>query len=528
MHDTPHIRRFERAPNSDSDAVRQSVGSASEGSSAPQANSTSEEHSLPVALPGRRFISPPVDKARVVARPVPRTQANDPREFQLQQLRRRYSPAEVTENNKTSLSFTMFPSDPDFPFEMDGLDCTLHVPMDYPRPGKPYLSIKNKEMGRGYQINVERGFDSLLEKSPQATLLGLLNALDKKLEALLTAPKAETIKILPNTSTARPAEFNVLPSRESSKQPGLIYTQKQKQEAEARREVEISQLQARLGRLPLFSKSADGLSYYIPIQPRQHDDLPVPLQAVKVVKLVVPTLYPLQPCTIELQGVDRDAAMKTEWNFERNVKASSETTLLGHVNHLAQNMHILATTAEQAKRETNDMAELPQSAKVTSDDQPADGRSPLRGEDDRSHIVVIPRPPEWTSIDADGESGDSEYSDSYDSGDEFTDHEEASHTLVSEPEGPERGMSLSFPLLELYGIELLELVSLCVTVKCERCKDTMDINSIRAAHGARSETCKKCARPLRIGFRKELMHNNCIRAGYLDLDGCTISDMLPR
>ena len=31
-----------------------------------------------------------------------------------------------------------------------------------------------------------------------------------------------------------------------------------------------------------------------------------------------------------------------------------------------------------------------------------------------------------------------------------------------------------------------------------------------------------------LGFRRDLMHINSVRAGYLDLDGCTIVDMLPR
>lgn len=31
-----------------------------------------------------------------------------------------------------------------------------------------------------------------------------------------------------------------------------------------------------------------------------------------------------------------------------------------------------------------------------------------------------------------------------------------------------------------------------------------------------------------IGFRADLLHQNSVRAGYLDLDGCTVVDMLPR
>ena len=35
--------------------------------------------------------------------------------------------------------------------------------------------------------------------------------------------------------------------------------------------------------------------------------------------------------------------------------------------------------------------------------------------------------------------------------------------------------------------------------------------------------------PLRSpGYRKALMHAHSARAGYLDLDGCTVVDMLPR
>ena len=30
------------------------------------------------------------------------------------------------------------------------------------------------------------------------------------------------------------------------------------------------------------------------------------------------------------------------------------------------------------------------------------------------------------------------------------------------------------------------------------------------------------------GFRMELVHANSFRAGYLDMDGCTIVDLLPR
>ena len=249
---------------------------------------------------------------------------------------------------------------------------------------------------------------------------------------------------------------------------------------------------------------------------------------MKAVKLLVPSLYPLQNCRIEVQGVGRDAATNTERNFERRAKESIEVTLMGHVNYLAQNMHLFATEPETAEELPTPEPQVQELAKMPLADQQIDSKAFFTEEnDDRSHIKVIPRPPEWTVTDEQESSG-SDYSDSYDSGDEVTDNEHESHVLEAVPEGPERGVSLSFPLLELYGIELLELTSLHVTVKCERCKETMDFDNIRSASPDRLDSCRKCASSLSIGFRKELMHQNSVRAGYLDLNGCTVLDMLPR
>jgi len=60
----------------------------------------------------------------------------------------------------------------------------------------------------------------------------------------------------------------------------------------------------------------------------------------------------------------------------------------------------------------------------------------------------------------------------------------------------------------------------------------MDIPSIKPNEGTdhtgmRSASCKKCAYPFAIGWRKDLMHANSIRAGYLDFEGCTVVDLLP-
>ena len=486
-------------------------------------------------------MAPPVDGSRVVSRPVPKAQSDNPREFQITQLKRRFSPTERSENEGTSYTFSMAPSDPDFPYELVGLECVLHVPAAYPEKARPSLDVKNKEMGRGYQINVERGFARLAESRPQSTLLGLMNSLDNQLESLLTEQKAEVITIIPNKKPVQGRNMQqVKPGqdiRAPQSQPTTHtkgqeeFTLEQRRLASERREAETRQLEARIGRLPFFSKSSDGIAFTIPIAPRKHEDLPVPLQAVNTVKLFVPLLYPLQHCRVEIQNVRKEAAKITEKGFEKKAKEAPETTLMGHVNYLAQNMHLLATQpieeAEVEEANVPDVAPL-----LVEESAPEKDIHPANSdEDDRTHIKFIPRPPEWAAQNEGENSSDSEYSDSYDSGDE--DQEDGGTALDLAPDsptsttGPERGISISFPSLELYGIELLELVSLCITIKCERCKDTMDISNLRD-NATRSESCKKCANPLMVGYRRELMHTNSVRAGYLDLEGCTVLDMLPR
>lgn len=508
---------------------------------------------------GRQYLPPAVPSSRVVAKPTP---TQNPRLFQIGQIKRRYNALETSSSSGsgsvTLLAFSLIPSDPDFPFDLPkGLKCVLHVPSSYLQPDgaeggtnggeKPRLDVKNAEMSRGYQINVERGFAKLVERSPELGLLGWMKELDKRLEKLLAEGKAEVVTFVPNTKAGMKLETGKQPTAQPNPAPMRkddavkppppqpSYTPAQLREASLRRETETRQLEARIGRLPLFSKSADGIAYTIPITPRKPTELPVPLQGVKAVKLYVPTLYPLQHCRIELQGMSRDAARKTESGFETRAKGEDGMNLMAHVNWLAQNMHLLATAPDPEPEAKLDQVE--HISNLTLEPTEKRAHSPHEG-DERSHIKVIPRPPEWSTAHNDGEDS----SDAYDSDEESSDEdddEEHGVALPPAPEStsttnPERGVSLNLPNLELYGIELLELTSLSITIKCERCKETMDISNLRTSAPSnappakpRNESCKKCASPLTITYRHELMHPNSFRAGYLDLEGCTVLDMLP-
>ena len=483
-----------------------------------------------------------------MTKPIPASQARDPRAFQISQLKRRFSPTEIIGGDGTlTLTFNLPPSDPDFPFDLpNGLECVLHVPPTYAAHGdgaeKPRLEVRNEEMGEQWRQSIESGFGRLVNgMGPNGTLLGLMNRLDKGLESLLTEKTPDLVTIVPNkTKNLGPGPVGQ-PSKDTPRmiqpdkpftKPSRTYTPEQLQVAAQRRETETRQLEARLGRLPGFSKSSDGIAYTLSLTPRKVQDLPQPLRIVKTVILFVPLLYSLQHCRVELQDVSKDVSRNVERAFERKAKLE-DGTLTALVNMLAQNMHLLA--AETFEDETKEAVVMPHIEELKVDDGTTE-KANAPDDSGRAHIIVIPRPPEWDAQETDdisSESGDSDSdSGSYDSDDEET-VEKAEDTLTAPSasastlsETPERGISLSFPHLELYSIELLELVSLSITIKCSRCKDIMDINNLRTV-SQRSASCKKCASPLSISFRRELIHANANRAGYLDLEGCTVVDMLP-
>ena len=507
----------------------------------------------------RRQAARSVPESRVVSKPVPQAATQDPREFQLGQIRRRFNPKESTllkndtlhiEDGTALLQFKITPSDPDFPFEMTALEVSLLVPPSYPKH-TPHLRVGNKDIPRGFTLNIESGFRGLVEEKPDSTLLELMKALDKNLEVFLSAPKAETIKIVANKDIRHLA---VLPSRSvapfssgtamtagtitseessASLKTTRTFPAQQKAEAAKRREAETKQLEARMGRLPLYKKAGDGIAYTIPIEPKKRSELPVTINAIKVVQLFVPLLYPLQPCRVKLDGIDALKAKDVERGFEQKAIERQEVSLMGHVNYLAQNMHTLAKTVLETEKKSTPVVEVvPEpSEEVTTKGMQLEGIQ----DSERRHIQYVTRPPEWSVIDYEDLS-DTDTDDlySYDTGDESS-GKEGGVELQPDNQQPaplpaqnqERGTAISFPFIEFYGIELLEVTVLNLTVKCERCKAVMEVKGLKNGL-VKAECCKKCASQLSIGFRRDLIHAHAVRAGFLDLEGCIVGDMLPR
>ena len=467
------------------------------------------------------------------------------------QVVRRFSPRRQEEQDGTHLEFKLAPSDPDFPFELDGMQCELTVPPDWPTDGKPRLRVRNSEIPRGYQINIENGFDGLIHSN--RTLLASLNELDKNLERLLISEKAQTVKIVANAYRNDPSvpQVSQATSPEIRKEPSVAvsassppkYTPEQLREARSKREADIRQLEARMNRATLFNKSADGTSFNVPVQIPKAGRLPVSLRELKEVIVSVPPLYNLEPCSVKLKGVAGAEVSNVEMAFERQARQEPAQTLMAHVNYLTQHMHSMATepVSQSPLATTKREPETPQNLKIDTKSTAAVQEKPREQifDRERPHIKIIPRPPEWDLPADDADDDSSDFGDSEegtgDSEEDEDPHDNGGAALPTADTGPTatgNSIVVSFPSIELYGIDLLELVSLALTLKCERCKSTVDIKNLRpnTSDNATSVTltdCPKCASSMAATYHAEPMHANSIKAGHLNLTSCTIADMLP-
>lgn len=453
-----------------------------------------------------------------VERPVTLAQKENPRNFQLNQLRRRFRPEETTIGDDTSLSFKLVPSDPDFPYELEALDCTMLIPSTYPEAGMPSIRVTNEEIGKELQANVEKAFytlvDTDIKRKISGTLLGYMNAIDKQLEQLLSGRALQTFKFVGNVGLKnsddsipiKPVSRAPVSIPKVAPKPGDKFTSSEKSAAEARRREEIRQLEARLGRISLFSKSTDGTTFTVPLQPNKPERLPAPLRSVRSVKLLVPLLYPLEKCEIEIPGVSRADARSTESAFGIWSASKKEANLSARINYLAHNMHIMANRPVPPEEKIAPITKAPSPPAETQAEVAIPAQTSTFDEDvlDRPHVQVVPRPPEWSMPNVQGDSDDS---DDYDSEIDDSEDEDDEDGGIGIPDLPEPACQilLSLPFVELYGIELLEVRSLHVTVKCDRCKEVMDVKNVKAGDGdetgpVKVESCKKCASYMSIGM----------------------------
>lgn len=394
----------------------------------------------------------------------------------------------------------MKPSDPDFSYDLTGLDCILRVPATYPAYGEPSLEVSNGNLDASKRKLVERKFEQVSKDVKSGNLLYCMNALDRHLANLLSAA--------PVPETYDPRFPERLPSTMSFEYKAPSSNQKNKRAARVseivdpqRRLKEVGQLKSRLGKHPLFLAHSDQVSFTIAIKPSQPMQLPNALRNIKSIILIVPSNYPGEPCRIKLPDVNDSSARVTEQAFYQHCMESPGISLTAHINYLAATMHKMSYQ-EPIEREVDLHEEL---SALSLEEQPHDKCSPpsplieasqlttvnakTQNSEGKSHIQVIPRPPEWESPD---ETGSEEGND---------DPAAENHVHC----GGGRKVLISCPALELQGIELLELKSLSLTLRCARCKELQDMKNIKIGDDGHStphyrvESCRKCSNRLSVG-----------------------------
>ncbi|EFQ98431.1 CHY zinc finger domain-containing protein [Nannizzia gypsea CBS 118893] len=472
-----------------------------------------------------------LESSHFVQKPVSCAEKENPREFQINQIRRRFNPEERHDAHGTHLTFNMKPSDPGFSHDLTGLDFILSVPTTYPAYGEPSLEVRSGDLDASKRKLVERKFRQVWKDVKSGSLLSCMNILDRHLANLLSAaPSLETYDPLTwERERLPPSTVSSDYWTGKSSKKGKMATRVLEIGDPQRRLKEVGQLKSRLGKHPLFREHSDGVSFTIAIKPFQPTQLPNALRNVQSITLTVPFNYPGEPCRIRIPEITDLSARLTEQAFYQHSLDNPGISLTAHINYLAATMHKMAYQ-KPIKAEIDLHIDL---SAISLEGKPHDKYSPpsppveasrltdvnaeAHSLEDRSHIHVIPRPPEWDVPDEnDGEEADDEPA--------------AEHPIHG---GGGRKVLISCPALELQGVELLELKNLSLTLRCARCKQLQDMKNIKIGEDGysnphnRVESCQKCSNRLSAGFFRELMHNGSNRAGTLTLEGCTPADLLP-
>jgi uncharacterized CHY-type Zn-finger protein len=126
---------------------------------------------------------PPVSK--------PSTAPTDPserlqfmRNFEIQQMTKRYTPKVLEIASETVLTFQFSPSDPDFPFDLPALSIKLSIPSAYPSDRVLKCTVVNVEIPTVLKKNIQQFITERII-STQSTLLDMMKQLDRELEGLL-------------------------------------------------------------------------------------------------------------------------------------------------------------------------------------------------------------------------------------------------------------------------------------------------------------------------------------------------------
>ncbi|OBZ86735.1 Uncharacterized protein C18H10.09 [Choanephora cucurbitarum] len=531
----------------------------------------------------------------------------------------------IEDNDKQAVvRLAIKPSDPDFPYELDALRLQLNIPQAYPQ-APCTVQVLNSDIPKGFAFNLEKGYAAHVDPSRSVahqTLVRQMNWLDRNMESLLQQPPAATVRFVSNhkqaedtaadtapqqeqeytpttapitasSSRKQPKSVTVVqaePDYESSLNPSFVpknvveehkqqpqaqQNQKQKQKqrqhqfspssltaASERRKKELSTLQTRFcDSFRLLNKEST-VSLIIAINDTEFTNEQLIGGKDLAIRYHIPALYPLEPCTLEVDNKQLDRT-RSSWvvsGFNDHVK-HGDYTLFENLNWLNRNLESLLTTPPAQKTEeqleTEELAKAQQKdftppvksttsqlSATASEFRPA--KKSLFDEQDsiRKNKLVIVNDPSLVDDLVNEQAAEEEIE--VQVAEESTGHaavlDETKESTIIDLAQPvvRKGTEIRLINPTLENISLFRCTSLHLIVKCARCKNTMDIENIRpetqnqsetsSSHHEKTErwtTCSTCTSILGVKFLGELIHQGAQSIGLLQLAGCTAFDILP-
>ncbi|KAG0081329.1 hypothetical protein BGZ90_009088 [Linnemannia elongata] len=572
------------------------------------ANSSSTTQATPQA-PRRRVV--PAATRQPVRKPVPAslqnldkdTAAASLRSFEITQVASRFgssftprsssSSSSVTDDETDNFELKIVPSDPDFPYEISALHVLLAVPKSYPTKSCS-VQVLNRDIPKGFATNLERGFDQAAAQQ-QKSLLAHLNWLDVNMEQLLQKPPAPTIRFIGHANNnSNPSSGKSSPSNDTSSPPVLppplpisstpstkknstpskptqepapaapspqqqpqpprqqqppppvqkTYTSAERDQAKLQRQKQMNQIQAR------FRSSFESLSptsVNISLESTDKDKMPVKWDGPLWIVLMVPVLYPLEPCDIRLREngnnpeIEIWRARNVEQGFRKIAATMPQLSLFQLLNQLNRDLKDLMSlpppsTTPSPTPQQHSSAATTQSSPLKDTPHPGQGSSRPRtaavniSETDRNEhkgkviYVDAPQEPRKGNFDTiqdhgaitsddeedddsseteedsseenhtgpDTTNNDNGEDDVYESGqDEEEEEEEESASKAGGPvieSAPKRGIEIRMPDLKLDHISLLYCRSLSLLVRCNRCKALIDMPELVPDESTSSST----------------------------------------
>ncbi|KAI8989263.1 hypothetical protein BDB01DRAFT_531022 [Pilobolus umbonatus] len=273
------------------------------------------------------------------------------------------------------------------------------------------------------------------------------------------------------------------------------------------------------------------------------------------IKYHIPTIYPLQPCTLEIdsKNIDKTRCSWIQQGFDEHVRHSN-CSLFENLNWLNRNIEHLWSTPPTTKSNEEIEADklavsqkkqlappktstpLSVSAPIFTPKQLMNKQSAkltsLFDEDTKNNRVIKVNDPalivdeQLTEVIVETDSGDAPESTQQPHEDDVAE----SSTLPLPMPAIKKGTDIRLMNFKLENVTLFRCTSLHVILKCAKCKDTLDVENIRPEseeYKGRWLTCPTCSSVVGVKFIGDMVHQGSVSLGLLQLAGCVAYDLLP-